>query len=170
MATRKPPAASKIARTAKKKAKPARAKAVAKKSAAKKAPATKAIARKVVTKKVAARKAAPRKVVKKSAAKAATTARMPAAKKKSAAVPLARKKITTKQAMANTLALLKAKNEKSRRPPNYPTGDMAHPGAHGPHGVGAPQPETAPTERLTEAIHGHAYATETGDESKRGQS
>jgi len=79
-------------------------------------------------------------------------------------------KITPKQALANTLALLKAKKEKSRQPANYPTGDAVHPGSLGAHGVDVAQPETAPTQRLTEAIHGHAYATETGDESKRSQS
>jgi hypothetical protein len=80
------------------------------------------------------------------------------------------KTITAKQALANTLALLKAKKEKARQPANYPTGGAVHPGSLGAHGVDAAQPETAPTHRLTEAIHGHAFATETGDESKRSQS
>jgi hypothetical protein len=79
-------------------------------------------------------------------------------------------KITPKQALANTLALLKAKKEKARQPANYPTGGAVHPGSLGAHGVGAAQSETASTQRLTEAIHGHPFATETGDESKRSQS
>ena len=166
MATSKPSTPRKIAKTAKKTAAPARTKAVAKKLAAKKAPTRKTVAKKEVVEKTTARKAA------KPAAKTTATAksvRTPVAKKKSAAVPRARRKITAGQAMANTLALLKAKKEKARQPPNYPTSDPVHPGAHGPQVVDAAQPETAPTEQLTEAIHGHAYATERGDESKRGQ-
>ena len=89
---------------------------------------------------------------------------------KSAAPAQARKPITAEQAMANTLALLKAKNKKAKQPRGYPTGDAGPPGSHGQHGFDASQPETAPTERLAQAIHGHAYATETGDESKRSQS
>lgn len=98
-----------------------------------------------------------------------TVAPSPVEKKKPTAAPRAPKTITSEQAMANTLALLKAKNAQTRQPRKYPTGGAGHPGSHGPHGVDAAQPETAPTERLTQAIHGHAYATETGDESKRGQ-
>jgi len=114
------------------------------------------------------------------ARKSARTPTSPAAKKVPASKAVAKTasdapprepgKISAKQALANTLALLKAKRDKTRQPANYPTGQPVHPGAQGPHGVAAPQPEHAPTERLTEAIHGHAYATETGDESKRNQS
>ncbi len=114
--------------------------------------------------KTTAKKAAPAK----PAAKTAAAKPAPAASKKPAAAARA-KSITSEQAMANTRALLKAKNDKARQPRNYPTGDAGPPGSHGAHGVDAPQSETAPTERLTQAIHGHAYATETGDESKRGQ-
>ncbi|HTD28730.1 MAG TPA: hypothetical protein VK660_05020 [Xanthomonadaceae bacterium] len=67
------------------------------------------------------------------------------------------------------MALLKAKNEKAKQPPNYPTGDAGHQGFHQSHGID-PAQQTASTVRLTEAIHGHAYATERGDESKRSQS
>ena len=77
-------------------------------------------------------------------------------------------KITPKQALANTLALLKAKKDKTRQPANYPTGGAAHPGSNGPHGSNAARTETAPAQRSTEAIH--ALATETGDESRRSQS
>ena len=165
MATRKKPTVAK--KTAKKPAKPAHAKAVATKPAAKKAPARKAVAKKAARKPVAKQTAAGKTAAKKVAP--AKTAPASMAKKNPAAPPRARKKITAGQAMANTLALLEAKNEKAKQPPNYPTGDAAHSGSHAPLGVDAGQPETAPTERNPDAIHGHAFATETGDESKRSQ-
>lgn len=79
-------------------------------------------------------------------------------------------KITAGQALENTRALLAAKRDRARLAPNYPVGAPVHPGAQGPHGVASAQPEHAPTERRIEALHGHAYATEHGDESKRSQS
>ena len=107
------------------------------------------------------------KAPKKAAAKTAPAGHP---KEQSAASTGEPAKITPKQALANTLALLKAKKDKTRQAPNYPVGEPVHPGAQGPHGIAAAQPEHAPTERLNEALHGHAYATERGDESKREQS
>lgn len=199
MATRKPAATRKIAKPAKKISKPAPAKAIAKKAVAKKAVVKKLIARKSVAKKapaknkapgrktLAAKAIAPKPIAKKPAVKTvlagkivqkavarpaanATIARTSATTKKTAPPPRARRKISATQAMTNTLALLEAKNEKARQPPNYPVGDAAHPGSNASHDGDAAQPETAPTERLTDAIHGHALATERGNQSKRGQS
>lgn len=195
MVTRKKPtAARKGAKAAKSPAKPVRAKPAAKKVAAKKAPVRKTVARKAVKKPVAktpvAKKAvAKKKVAKKSVVKTASakktiakktiakpavapkvsSASTPVANKKPATAPRARRKITPEKALANTLALLEAKNEKAKQPPNYPTGDAAHPGSNAPHGEDAER-ETAPTERNPDAIHGHALATERGNQSNRGQS
>ena len=115
-----------------------------------------------------------------AARKGAKPPKLPAAKKdsdrnavaemKSEASQREPGKITAQQALENTRALLRAKRDKANRPPNYPIGEAVHPGAQGPHGLAAAQPEHAPTNRLVEAIHGHAYATERGDESKRDQS
>jgi hypothetical protein len=67
-------------------------------------------------------KAAAKPVEKKSATKPVVTPPGKSAVRKSTTP----KHITPKKALANTLALLEAKNEKSRQPPSYPSGGGAY--------------------------------------------
>ena len=62
---------------------------------------------------------------KKPRGKMAATKRAASAAKKAAA-PRKRKPITPEQALANTRALLEAKNELAKQPPNYPSGGDPH--------------------------------------------
>lgn len=133
-ATAKPPA-RKVARPAKPVAKKTATKKTVTRKAASKAASKKAVARKPVAKKAVAkstmkRAAAPVKRAAKAPAKAAVTQAARSTAKKTS--PSARKPrgITRAQALANTRALLEAKQAHDREPP--PWQSLETPGGQGP--------------------------------------
>lgn len=77
--------------------------------------------------------------------------------------------ITPEQALANTRALLEAKQERAHQPPPYPADDPVHGGKPGFMSPSAA--ETAHERHLGEinnaAIQGHIAAQVRGDQAKR---
>lgn len=156
-------------------------KAAAKKPVAKKVAAKKPVAKKVIAKKPVAKHATAKKIVKKAVARK-TIAKRPAAKKvvsKQAVAkkPVAKKSVRTRkprmitpeQALANTRALLQAKQAQTHQPPPYPTDDPVHQGHPGFMSNSAA--EAAHERHLGEinndAIHGHIAAQVRQDQAKR---
>ncbi len=101
-----------------------------------------------------------------------TTGAGKAAAKRAAAKPRKPKMITPEQALANTYALLKAKQQAARQPPSYPTSDPAHPGNHGgqvSHGAADAANERHFGEVNHVAIQGHGAAQARSNQGKRDQ-
>ena len=146
MAMRKPASKNTTKKTAKKAAAPKAAKTAKK--------ATKKVA---TGKTSSARKPLKKAVATKSAKASAGKAMVKPAKK------TAPKRISPKQALANTLALLEAKNEKAKQAPSYPGGGDAHDHSNA--------PDTTAIERITTSVQPEAASHNFGhgEQGKRNQ-